>query len=423
MFLFDLWDAFGSIALADIFDMALVAVLIYFTLLWFRRTKAAFVATGIFIFTLFYFFSKAAGMYMTSWILQGFFAIFLVALIVIFQEELRSFFEKLAVWSFGRESPSLRSKEVATLVRTLGHLAASKVGALIVLKGKDPLDRHLQGGYALGGFLSSPLLESLFDPHSDGHDGAVVIEDNRIVSFAAQLPLSRDFHKLPGMGTRHAAALGLAEKTDALCLVVSEQKGTISVAHESGIFVVPGLSDLEERIESFLSEKAASGPPPKAGPMESRLREWASMLPFFVPLPKEIRWSSLWRENLREKVEAGIFALLLWLVFVQGFKPVVYEVSMPVALQNLPEHLKVRSIRPETAQVSLEGIKRDFRKLRPKHLRLYVDLKGAQAGAQHISIAEDNLLIPDSLRFLGAEPAHVVVDLSPREEKTEVGRK
>ncbi|HEU4638045.1 MAG TPA: diadenylate cyclase, partial [Candidatus Binatia bacterium] len=104
----------------------------------------------------------------------GFFAIFLIMIVVIFQEELRQLFERIAVWSLARKRiPTLGSSTSDVLVRTVADLAKEHVGALIVIRGNDPLERHITGGIPLDGKVSAPLLKSIFDPHSPGHDGAV----------------------------------------------------------------------------------------------------------------------------------------------------------------------------------------------------------------------------------------------------------
>ena len=380
------WNVLGSFGPADVLDVAFVAGLIYMLLLWFKRTKAVFVATGIFILAAVYVTARHAGMLLTTWILQGFFAIFLIALVVIFQEDLRSFFERLAVWSLGRRGrPSLQAREIEILVQTAAGFARQKEGALIILKGRDPLERHVAGGYELDGKLSAPILESIFDPHSEGHDGAVLIEGNRVTRFGAHLPLSKEFHKLAGMGTRHTAALGLAERTDALCLVVSEEKGTISVARDGALYVVKDLPALGEAILSFLHDKA--------------------------PAPPELRWSALWRTNPGEKALSLACALALWLMFVQGFKPARQTLEIPVEARNLPSGLAVADLRPATVQVTLAGLKRAFDLLDPAALKVTVDLENAREGTRRVAVSERSLRIPDELRLVAMNPSSVEVQV------------
>ncbi|MBI4371491.1 MAG: DNA integrity scanning protein DisA nucleotide-binding domain protein [Elusimicrobia bacterium] len=277
---------------ADVLDMALVGALIYALLLWFKRTRAAFVAIGLFLLALVYALAYLSGMHMTVGLFQGFFAVFIVAVIVIFQEEIRSAFERLAVWSLTggvlKSAPTHRQVEI--LVRSLGDLARDRIGALVVLRGLDPLDRHLSGGWDLNGDLSEALIKSIFDSHSLGHDGALLIEEGRVSRFGVQLPLSKDFAKVTHLGTRHSAALGLSERADALCLAVSEEHGTISTARRGGLKAVDGLEDLQDEIELFFRER--------------------------LPLQSENVLLRFLSQNWREKLIAAAAAVLLWIFFV-----------------------------------------------------------------------------------------------------------
>ena len=285
---------FKPLVSADILDMILVGTIIYGLLLWFKRTKAAFVALGLLLAVVVYTVAFVSGMYMTVRIFQGFFAVFIVAVIVIFQEEIRSFFERIAIWSLTggvlKTAPTHRQVEI--LVSSLSDLARENIGALVVLRGLDPLDRHLDGGWDLNGDLSEALIKSIFDSHSLGHDGAFIVEEGRVSRFGAQLPLSKDFSKITNLGTRHAAALGLSERCDAMCLVVSEETGRISFALRGDLAVVKDLEELQQGIEIFLTKH--------------------------LPKTPKSRASNFFSENLREKVIAAVVSVLLWVFFV-GF--------------------------------------------------------------------------------------------------------
>jgi len=280
------------IGVPDILDMILVGSLIYGLLLWFKRTRAAFVALGLLLLAIVYTVAFLAGMYMTVRIFQGFFAVFIVAVIVIFQEEIRSVFERIAVWSLTggvlKSAPTHRQVEI--LVRSLGDLARDHIGALVVLRGLDPLDRHVTGGWDLNGELSEALLKSIFDSHSLGHDGAFIVEEGRVSRFGVQLPLSKDLARITNLGTRHSAALGLAERTDALILVVSEEAGTVSIARRGELKVVADLEDLQDAIEVFLVRLS---PDHAQNPVVRFLTE-----------------------NWREKLSAAAVSILLWFFFV-----------------------------------------------------------------------------------------------------------
>ncbi|MCM8794291.1 MAG: diadenylate cyclase [Candidatus Omnitrophica bacterium] len=393
------WENFletvRTIDVADMLDITLVAVFIYSLMIWFKQTRAAFVARGILTFALLFFVARQAKMYLTTWIFQGFFAVFLIALVVIFQEELRRFFERLAALGPQRKpSRPLQPAEVEILVRTIGQFSRERIGAIVVLKGRDPLDRHISGGYELDGRLSEALLASIFDSHSEGHDGAVIVDGDRVVQFAAQLPLSKEFHKLSGTGTRHAAALGLAERTDALCLVVSEQKGTISIASEGGITAISDLDLLQRRIASFLKEKTSR--------------------------PVKFWWSGFLRAHTMEKVAALAVAVVLWLVFAQELKPVDRIFWVPVQIHNLPDTLQVDAIQPGRIKVHLIGLKKDFGMLDPRNLKIHVDLEQAAPGSRRVLVTEDKMSIPRSLRLVSADPAFVEIQLAEEKEKRSI---
>ncbi|NNN06468.1 MAG: hypothetical protein HKL90_11255 [Elusimicrobia bacterium] len=280
------------IGVPDVLDMALVGTLIYALLLWFKRTRAAFVALGLFLMVVVYIIAWMAGMYMTIRLFQGFFAVFIVAVIIIFQEEIRSAFERIAVWSLTggvlKSAPTHRQVEI--LVRSLGDLARDHIGALVVLRGLDPLDRHVEGGWDLNGELSEALIKSIFDSHSLGHDGAFIVEEGRVSRFGVQLPLSKDFSKITNLGTRHSAALGLSERCDALCLAVSEEHGTISVARRGDLKTLGDLEDLQDEIGQFLTR--------------------------LMPDPSRDALGGFFTENWREKLTAAAVSMLLWVLFV-----------------------------------------------------------------------------------------------------------
>ncbi len=275
---------------ADMMDMGVVALLIYALLVWFKKTRTAFVVMGLLVLMGVYLLARVMGMYMTTLIFKGFFAIFIIAVVVIFQEELRSIFERIAVWSFARPRQQAAPQEPDILARALSDLARDKVGALIVMRGRDPLDRHIEGGWDLRGELSEALIESIFDSHSLGHDGAMVIEGGRVTHFGVHLPLSKDFSKITHMGLRHTAALGLCERTDALCLAVSQERGVISVGRRGNLTPIDNLQDLHCLLEDFLREIAPRTP-----------RQ--SLLTFLT-------------HNTREKALAVGMSVLLWWFFI-----------------------------------------------------------------------------------------------------------
>ena len=217
----------------DVVDVTVVSALFYGAISWLRRAQSRFVVRGLAGAVALYFVARLLGMHLTLFIFQAALTVAVVALVVIFQEDIRRAFERIAVRArLGNPKAAPPWERTVRLVcRVATQLADSRTGSLIIFPGREPLDRHLTGGVELHGELSEPLLLSIFDPSSPGHDGGLVIHLGAVDRFGVHLPLSTQ-PQAEQRGTRHAAALGLAERSDALVVVVSEETGTISLAVE-----------------------------------------------------------------------------------------------------------------------------------------------------------------------------------------------
>ena len=373
-------NPFPTITFGEVIDVIFVAILLYTAIVWARQTRAAFVVRGIIILGAIYIIARYLDLQMTAWIFQGFFAIFLIMIVVIFQEELRQFFERIAVWSLTRKRvPALGFNTADILVRTVADLAKEHVGALIVIRGNDPLERHITGGIPLDGKLSGPLLKSIFDPHSPGHDGAVLVEKDAITRFAAHLPLSKDLRQLANVGTRHSAALGLAELTDALCIVVSEERGKISIARDGRLREVENLQQLGAAIESFLQAKFPSTP-------QSNIS-----LQFF-------------RENWIAKAVAISLAIGFWYIFVPGSKTVQVSFKIPVMVENVPPNLQVEEIEPAAVNATFSGSRRAFYLFDARRIKVAIDVSMADLGRRTFNITEQNIHYPKELTLQEVNP-------------------
>jgi diadenylate cyclase len=377
----------GAIMISDIIDILVVGVLLYTAMAWVRRTRAAFVLRGMFVLAVIYLTARQFDLQLTAWIFQGFFAIFLIVVVVIFQEELRQIFERVAMWSWrSGGNPALQSETTRVLVKTVADLAKERIGALIVVRGNDPLERHIVGGIALDGKLSEPLLKSIFDPHSPGHDGAVIVEQDRISRFAAHLPLSKDVKQMASVGTRHSAALGIAELTDALAIVVSEERGAISVARDGSLRELNSPQELVGILEEFLEKK-----------YPAQQRKWTPV--------------GHLRENWQGKAIALTLAVAFWYVFVPGSKVVEATYRLPVQVQNLPADYELESVQPTEVEATFSGPRRAFYFFRPKRLKVTVDASSARAGRRTFTISEQNIRHPADLRLEEVKPPTLKISL------------
>lgn len=376
---------FFDMRVTDVVDIVVATGLAYALIAWIRRTQSAQVAGGILILGLVYVAARALDLQLTAWMFQGFFAIFLVVIVVIFQEELRQLFERVATWRWRAAGPPSRTTAaVDVLVLTLTELARDRIGAIVVLPGRMPLSRHVQGGIELNGAISLPLLKSIFDPHSPGHDGAVIVEDGRVTRFAAHLPLSKDFTQLARVGTRHSAALGLAELSDAFCVVVSEERGTISVAHDGRLRPLSNPQELGQLAQRFLAEIR----PTSEG--HGGLRR-------------------LLTGNFTEKAVSLVVVLGLWLLFVPGSRPRTESYEVPVEVINLPAHYVLEQVSPEAVEVVFSGPSRSFILLDPGALEVTIDASLARLGRRSYRVTEDNLTRPQTLAVEAVKPATVKI--------------
>jgi uncharacterized protein (TIGR00159 family) len=394
-----MFTPFSNIGIADIIDILVVAVLLYTATAFLKQTRAAFIIRGIFILAAIYILARYLDLQLTAWIFQGFFAIFLIIIVVIFQEELRQIFERIAVWSLAPKGiRPLRSNTADVLVKTVDDLAKDKIGALIVIEGKDPLDRHLMGGIELQAKISEPLLKSIFDPHSPGHDGAVIVQKDLVSLFAAHLPLSKDFQQLANVGTRHSAALGLAELSDALCIAVSEERGTISVARAGRLRPVANIQELSLMLQGFLQEKYPTS--------EQRLIS-----------------VSLLRQNWVAKLVTFALAVGLWYVLVPGSSTIEVNYKIPVIMQNLPADYRVEEIEPPTVTATFTGPKRAFYFFDPSRLRVEIDLSSVDAGRKIVRISAQNVRHPANLTLQQLDPntLRLTVDKAERAPAAEKG--
>lgn len=378
----------------DLFDIGLVALILYSVLVWFRRTASRRALTGLFALGAVYFSARVLDLYLTSLIFHTGFAVLLILLVVVFQDDLRRMLEGVANWSFinpaGPEGSDRTN--VDALVEAVFHLASIREGALIVLPGREAVERHLSGGIALNGQMSLPLLYSLFDPSSPGHDGAVVIRNARIERFAVHLPISRNQEQIAGRGTRHSAALGLSESCDALTIVVSEERGVVTVAESGTLREVRSAGALKTSIEEF----------------------WRTTYP---QSERRALWSRLLLRNWPLKLTALALAILLWFAFAYAPDTLQRTFVVPIQYTNLPPSLELGDQAPHEARLTLSGSERNFRFLEPGTLNVSVDLVNATAGPYDIGITDRHIRLPVNLSLYRVEPRVLRLQLEPASTK------
>ena len=221
----------GSVVdiLRIVVEFLLIAFVIYKILYYLRGTRAVNVLAGLIVaFLILSIVANGLGFTVVRWLLDNFMSLMAFTIIVIFQPELRRAFAQLGSYTFFQRS---RKREtINELVNAVNAMAGRRCGAIMVVERRIGMRAIVEDAIKLDSKLNSLLIQSIFFPNSPLHDGAVIIRDDRIVAARAILPLSRDANLSRTMGTRHRAALGITEETDAVVVVVSEETGDISVA-------------------------------------------------------------------------------------------------------------------------------------------------------------------------------------------------
>jgi diadenylate cyclase len=228
------WAVIHSFRLRDAIDILLVAAVLYRVLVMFRGTRAVQMLAGLGGLMIASFLARRLELFSTSWILENFWSVWVLALVVLFQPELRRALAQIGQNPLVQSLLGARQEQqghvIDDVVKAAESLAAKRMGALVVLERSTGLRNYAELGVPLDALVSADLLVSLFLPYSPLHDGAVFIRDNRVAAAGCFLPLSRNTQLGRSLGTRHRAAVGLSEETDAVVLVVSEESGRISLA-------------------------------------------------------------------------------------------------------------------------------------------------------------------------------------------------
>ncbi|MBW1992481.1 MAG: TIGR00159 family protein [Deltaproteobacteria bacterium] len=230
----------------DALDILLVAVIIYQVFLMLRGTQAIWVLAGLFLVFLSYLTARRLELFTLEWLLDGVVKSFFLIIIILFQADIRRVLSRMGRKAFvptGAAEPVV-AEEICEAAETL---ASHRIGGLIVLERQVGLTDYLEGAIRLDALITWELLVSLFWPHNPTHDGAVIIHGDRVIAAGCVLPLSKNPELDPVLGTRHRAAVGITENSDALALVVSETNGQISLAR--GGRLIRNLTRLQLRQE------------------------------------------------------------------------------------------------------------------------------------------------------------------------------
>lgn len=253
-------DLFLNIRIRDIFDILIVAIAFYKLFMFIRETRAEQLTKGIFVLFALTKVSEWLEFYTLNWILETMMTVGVIAILIVFQPELRRALEYIGRSRFFTKSfleiKGESLKEIfSEIVDAVASLSRQKIGALIVIERETGLNEVAETGTKIEGKVSSDLLINIFIPNTPLHDGAVIIKDDVVKAAGCFLPLTDNTSLSKDLGTRHRAALGISERSDCLAIVVSEETGSISIAENGSLARYLDIKTLEQILMDMYKPK------------------------------------------------------------------------------------------------------------------------------------------------------------------------
>jgi diadenylate cyclase len=375
------------IAWRGLTDFLVLSATLYVLLRWSREARALRFAITIVAFWIGSLVAARLNLLITQWILEGLTLLAVLLLLTLFQPELRHAFTRLDIVS----RLSRRNDPLAPTLNTIAcaafSLAQARRGALIVIVRNDPIEELVKGGVPVGGQVSQELLEAIFRKVSPVHDGATIVEGGRITRVAAILPLTQRDDVPKQFGTRHRAAMGLAEQCDAVVLVVSEERGEVTLVHGREARLVRPVEELDQKFHELFSVQTAP-------PLLRRL---------FA------------RDDLGLKAAALTLSAVLWSVTFLTIGTTVRTRVVPIEFTRLPRGLVIASQSSESVEIQVRGSSWLLDSVNLETMAATLDLAQLRAGTHTFVVGPEKVNVPPGMSVVNIEPRQVTVRLERQE--------
>lgn len=371
----------------DLLDILLVTTIVVWLYSWVKGTRAFRVLLGLGLVILIYLWARAWNLFLTEWVFQGVVQVLIIFVIIIFAPEIRQVLEKLnplRIWNRPTARESLDYIDEA--VSAVTQMARSRIGALIVFERDDRLDDIVRPGVSLDGEMKQEILLSLFQPSAPTHDGAAWIKNGLIHQIGAFLPISQGDH--PSFyGSRHRAALGVTEVSDALVLVSSEERGRVSLVEDGRLEVIDDPDELRSMLHARLEASSqVKGPDFK----EILFHEW--------------------------KIKLSTFAVVTAIWFAMAGQQQIEQIySVDVQLFNLPTGYTVNSMPVNSVLVTLTGTRLALARLDPDAVKVRIDLSQINEQTQSITINPDRIVKPPDVFVTRVDPQVLTIEVNRAE--------
>jgi len=382
---------FSLLRWQDIVDIIIMSFLVYQLYSWFKHTKAFQVVIGLSSLGVVYLVTKNLGFFMTSWILQELGTAIFVLIIVIFQTEIRQALYRISPFRrlFGRQD-SGPTFDFAELCADIFTLAASKTGAILVFQRTDPLDEYITNGVPLDSSINGHLIGCIFFEGSPLHDGALIIRNGRVTAASCHLPLSTNSAIPQYFGTRHRAGLGLSERSDAAVVIVSEERGEVSLALSDNLEKIDTAEELSARLETLLR----------------------------LPTREEVHITMMKRifGNLWTKLATVVLVFICWLI-VTARQGEIVTMNAPVQFRNAPDTLLLRSASAESVELQLKTFSSLIQLPKEGELAAEIDLSKVRVGANKILFRKEDFTLPTGVVINRINPASLRVIMEKKVRK------
>ncbi len=371
----------------DLVDILFLTVVAYQLYEWFRGTRALRVLIGLVALGGIYSVAKLWGLFLTTWVFQFLWQVLLILLLILFQSEIRQVLEKVSPLRYLKSRRHvLRGTFSKDLTRLLFDLAAEKTGALIVLTRDDNLSELIHAGQKIMALPDPLLIKSIFNHHAPAHDGAVIVSQGRLTHMGCVLPLSEKEDLPDQFGTRHRAAIGLSELTDAVCLVVSEERSEVASAVGGKILSWQEPESLQEKLNEWI------GGPQIHVPTIQRFLE-----DFFI-------------KNWKRKLAALALVSSAWL-FLASQQDIKITFSAPVRFENAAAGLAEGQSAMKAVDLTISGRQRQIKAVEPDDVVVRVNLKGLAAGKHSIRLTGKNVDLPSGVKVEQITPQSIEITL------------
>jgi len=372
-----------SLRWQDIIDIGLVSYILFRFYVLFRGTNAFRVLIGMTILWFFQQIAVSMGLIVTSWVVQGVVTLGAFIIIVIFRNEIRTvLLARNLKFIFWGVSSKIVTSTIETIVQSVFDMARRNCGALIVLPGREDLEDVIQKGIPWQGEMSKEMILSIFWPNNPVHDGAAIIQGDQITQVSAILPLSRRDDLPSYYGTRHRAALGLAETTDALIIAISEERGDVVAAQDSQLKVIKQKRRLEQILQQHMGTAAKKS-----------------------------------RESIKERLMVTaaalisiIFVTAVWFSVSKGVDTLA-TLETPVVYMNRDPAMEIIRTSSNTVSLELGGSGALIKSIKPDQIQVKLDLSKSKIGPNSFTITRESISLPPGIILKGVTPPVVDVEL------------